>query len=169
MKYYLIFALSLLGTNALASQSWVNARSYSSNNCGYATTVLADFQITYKNEQLPWGTQIILHTGFHESYRDVYWTHPENTLMNAVDSYQWQARLNQETISARGNFHYNFIEFVFEIILPDGSRNFDNAGRGTYGHYGSPLRMGLNCLPAEFRALPVWTLEARDPGEQAHD
>jgi hypothetical protein len=108
----------------------------------YYTAVDAEFLVSYANPDLPWGTKVFLRHGFERSefhqgaLRPVSdWNDVSVSEMTASGPYRWEARLVKQVYTRGSSWHFTGLDFVFEIVLPDGHVMFDKGSDSTWGYY----------------------------------
>ncbi len=124
---------------ASASEVYVHGRSSAEQQYGAGQTIVtSDFEVTYRNENLPWGTRVALVAGYRCTNKGSWTNRDYPNEMHAVSSYAWQARFTKTTGDRYLGLCRN-LEFVFEITLPDGSKYFDNGMRAPMGFYSAAI------------------------------
>lgn len=134
-----ILALGLLVTStAFADGIWVNGRTrrVDQHGAGVSATV-AHLEVTYQNQNLPWGSEVFLASGVRCPATGGSWqnrTYPEP--MGAVAGSTWQRKL-RVTVADKYTGYCSDFEFAFLIKLPDGRSYYDNGGKAPLGFYSS--------------------------------
>lgn len=103
------------------------------NSCGYYTTTNADFDVTYRETNLPWGTKVTLVSGLagRDSFREVHWQLQNEIDMPAVASNTWRAR-RSSTLTTRGApENYSALEFVIKVTEPGKEPRYISTTTGT--------------------------------------
>ncbi|AGC41772.1 hypothetical protein MYSTI_00421 [Myxococcus stipitatus DSM 14675] len=128
----LMFALLLASTSALGGSQWVQARTVL-NTCGYFSTSQAELTLTYRNDDLPWGTSVFLIYGWGGSGVD--WAPaPQTVEAPAVAPYHWGTTVTG-VIRARTSTQYTSLNYVWKVVLPDGHEFYEKGNGSTYGYY----------------------------------
>jgi hypothetical protein len=164
MKNLLIILLISITSSAFASEIKVSGKAYDSKQCRYYWQSLADFNLSYLNDKLPWGSSVALMYGFHDRFHNQYWTSQDEIKMNSISSFTWATEISKKVVNQKGSFNYNYLEFVFKITLPNGKIIYDNGGLEPMGYYGVPVPYA-QCHPGEFKPLEVKPLAQNDPEE----
>lgn len=156
LKNIKMITLGLLVTSAaLADGVWVKGSTSQRNEYGAGQTIiLANIEVTYQKQNLPWGSEVFLVSGYR-CQNGGSWqnrTYPEP--MAAVADFTWQKKLNATVGNRYTGFCGNY-EFVFLIKLPNGQSYYDNGGRGSIGFYSA--RIPYNSL-GSVTHLPIRTL-----------
>ncbi len=154
-KFLFVLFLALFvshGTLANASQIEVSGRAYSATRCGYFSTSLSDFDISYENKDLPWGTNVTLIYGFRDSFSKKAWQFQGEIQIPATYHYTWGTSLHDVVVDSRGYFSLSDIQFVFKIRLPDGKIVWDNGGKSSLGFYQAEIPM-RTCSPGFLERL----------------
>lgn len=170
MKTHLFFILFVIlqTFSVSASNISVQGKIYSPTQCHYFWEEYGVFNINYQNKQLPWGTRVKLRYGFHDKFRvNSYWQHQDEMELNSTAPYTWGGIL-EKTVAQRGSFYFNYLEFVFQISLPNGQVYFENGDQSPMGYYGANLsNLNISCqATAQMEVLPVLNLNERDSREQ---
>lgn len=104
----------------------LKARSYKVD-WGHYYNEKSVFEFSYRNTSLKWGTRINLIYGFLEKkpYKpDQNWKNRTVVELDSVSDFTWGSALQVET---RTRFEqYDKIQFVLEIIHPDGIKTYEN-------------------------------------------
>ncbi|MCE9671665.1 hypothetical protein LY474_28045 [Myxococcus stipitatus] len=128
----LVLALLFTSTSAFAGSQWVEARTVL-NTCGYFSTAQAEVTLTYRNDDLPWGTSVFLIYGWGGSTFD--WAPaPQTVEVPAVAPYHWGTKVTS-VIRARSSTEYTSINYVWKVVLPDGHEFYEKGNGSTYGYY----------------------------------
>ncbi|AKQ64700.1 hypothetical protein A176_001612 [Myxococcus hansupus] len=131
-RHALVFALLLTSTSALAGAQWVQARTVL-NTCGYFSTSQAEIRLTYRNDDLPWGTSVFLIYGWGGSTFD--WApSPQTVEVPAVAPYHWGTTVTG-VIRSRSSTQYTHLNYVWKVVLPDGHEFYEKGNDSTYGYY----------------------------------
>ncbi|NMO13953.1 hypothetical protein HPC49_08845 [Pyxidicoccus fallax] len=159
-RHALVLALLLTSTSALAGDQWVKARTVL-NTCGYFSTSQAEITLTYRNQDLPWGTSVFLIYGFGGSTSPTTtfdWA-PQPTTVEApaVAGWHWEATV-VSVIRARSSTQYNNINYVWKVVLPDGNVFYEKGNSSTYGYYSadfSHVPMPCTNVTGQFIGTPT--------------
>lgn len=115
------------------------------HSCGYYSSTEGNFAFSYRNDDLPWGTKVFLHYGYQVQsaanggtgdFEILTWQQQKKLEMNAVSDSVWGAYLKE-------SIHYRSkpmaapfgINFVFEVLLPDGAVFWEKGTDTNNGHY----------------------------------
>ena len=127
---------------AFAAEIKSEGQVYSGTQCQYFSTNLGVLRFSYADGNLPWGTRLRVRYGFEDAFAGMpaqaTWNAIGEIEMQAVAPYTWSATTDAIEVASRGTFSFSKVEFVFEVIAPDGAARFDNGGSPT-GYYVSPL------------------------------
>lgn len=132
-------ALLISSFPAVASTSstevWV--RAYHTRCSSYDST-LADFDVTFHDSTLPWGTKVKLVSGLagnevsSQGFRDFHWDSSVEQEMHALSAHTWQAR-RSVTLANRSNpKHYSALEYVLKIEEPGKDSYYSTISNGDY-------------------------------------
>lgn len=98
---------------------------------GCAAAPDADFAITYVNESLPWGSRVVLHSGYGFYEGPPYdWLDVRDDEAKAVAPFTWKAPRHVDWHAAAAPPLR--LDFAIEIHLPDGRTIWDTNGRANY-------------------------------------
>jgi hypothetical protein len=134
-------ALSLGSSKVLGQQS-----GYRSNgtpfNCYNGGTVA--FDVTYKNQSLPWGVKLSLWRGMAGEewcggceppyYGTFDWNDHQVDAMPATGPYVWSVHTESYGYGSNAGGRFTEMKFVVRIEMPDGSIRWDNGG-SNWGYY----------------------------------
>lgn len=98
-------------------------------SCGYYSSTDGSFSISFKDEYLPWGTQVILHYGWGgysysatvNKYTPYYWNSAKSKALEAIDQFVWGTEFI-ERVASRGAYQHRFLDLAIEVIYPEGER-----------------------------------------------
>lgn len=159
-----IFILGIFSFNFLsASEIHVQGRSYTIS-CSYYNKTTGDFVVQYQNNSLPWGTKVFLTYGA-DGYTIQYGPNPAREIkltwqnkteieIFAYSEFTWGADLSMTIHERTTPDVFNGIDFVFRIVLPDGTEFYDNGGASNYGYYVANLTSQIGQCSSSERALP---------------
>jgi hypothetical protein len=136
-RHALVLSLLLTSTSALAGSQWVQARTVL-NTCGYFSTSQAEITLTYRNDDLPWGTRVFLIYGWGGSSgpsSTFDWAPaPQTVEVPAVAPWHWGTTVTG-VIRSRSSTQYTSINYVWKVVLPDGHEFYEKGNGSTYGYY----------------------------------
>lgn len=135
-RHALVLALLLTSSSALAGEQWVKARTVL-NTCGYFSTSQAELTFSYRNQDLPWGTSVFLIYGWGgtSGTTPFDWAPAAVTVeAPATAPYHWGTTVTG-VIRARSSTSYTSINYVWKVVLPDGSEFYEKGNGSTYGYY----------------------------------
>ena len=141
----LVLALLLTSTTALAGEQWVHARAIL-NSCGYFSNAQVEVTLSYRNQDLPWGTSVFLIYGWGggTSSTAFDWApQPQTVEAPATAPYHWGTKVTT-IFRARSSTEYSSINYVWKVVLPDGNVFYEKGNGSTYGYYA-----------ANFSGIPV--------------
>lgn len=141
----LLLALMLTSTSALAGEQWVQARAIL-NSCGYFSNAQVEVTLSYRNQDLPWGTSVYLIYGWGggTTTTSFDWApQPTTVQAPATAPYHWGTKVTS-IFRARSSTTYSSINYVWKVVLPDGTEFYEKGNGSTYGYYA-----------ADFTAVPV--------------
>lgn len=112
------------------------------NSCGYYSSTVGNFSFAYGNDDLPWGTKVVLHYGYQvHTFRGnqsvtLTWQDQKKIEMGSVSDFVWGAYI-KESIHYRGkpSVAPDAINFAFEVILPNGESFWEKGTDAYPGHY----------------------------------
>jgi hypothetical protein len=163
--FLLLFSVLITTFTVLPTKAEVHiqGRSYSTS-CSYYTKTIGDFLIQYNNYSLPWGTRVFLIYGA-DGYTVQYgpippreiklnWQNKKEIEVHTFSDFAWGADISLTLHERTNPDMFNGLDFVFRIVLPNGTVYYDNGGASDYGYYVANLLMqGSPCTSSE-RSLP---------------
>jgi hypothetical protein len=158
-RHALVLALLLTSTSALAGEQYVKARTVL-NTCGYFSTSQAEITFSYKNLDLPWGTSVFLIYGWGNTSGTTpfAWApQPVTVEAPATAPYHWGVTVTG-VIRARSSTEYKNINYVWKVVLPDGSEFYEKGNGSTYGYYSadfSQVAMPCTNTSGQFIGTPT--------------
>ena len=166
---FALLAISIAQSSMAANLSTL-VRTYT-HSCGYYTNTTADFRITYKNLEIPWGTRITLIYGFSnlsDKGYEVDWQYRKEQEMSAIDAYTWSTELS-ETIHTRSSAPgYDHLVFILKVIFPDGSVFYEQGSQRPWSYYQLEIPRDPTCIttnkdfPPYITVTPV-VIEQKQP------
>ena len=91
----------------------------------------ADFQVRYENKSLPWGTRVVLHSGYGFYEGPPYdWLDVRDDDAKPSGAWTWTAVRHVDWHGAAAGPRR--LDFAIEIILPDGKVVWDSNKRENY-------------------------------------
>lgn len=137
-----MFALVLLlaSATAFAGQTWVQARAVT-HSCGYYSTQNVEVTLDYQNQGLPWGTSVYLvygwggYTSTGSSNVPFTWDQSKSIPVSASAPYTWRATVTSNIAVRSSPKFYDSINFVWRVVLPDGSEFYEKGNTSTFGYY----------------------------------
>ncbi len=139
---YLSYAASLIVAaltinSVFAAEVAVHGRGYS-HSCGYYSATAGDFNVTYLNQELRWGTQVYLRYGLNGEWSQQgtrVWQRAAEVEMSAISGYTWSGKVTV-SLGSRGSAEaYDALAFVVRVVLPDGSQFFEKGSQGPQGYF----------------------------------
>ena len=128
-----LFALTLLvSTLGLGESLKVMGRDYT-YSCGYFSSMVGDYDITFKDESLPWGTKVTLIYGWDtEQWREKperkEWKYREEKVMKAVSPFTWSKQI-ETTLHSRTEAEFKkALNIVIKIEEPKQAVRYFNGG-----------------------------------------
>ncbi len=162
-KAFLTFLFLSLPAMAADIQVW--GRQFT-NSCSYYTLTWGDYDLTFRDTSLPWGTKVtavVAFAGYKTSNGQKYgfsWDRDRSIPMQAVSAHTWRAR-KSETLHSRGHdFNFTALQFIFKVESPGRAAYFVNGG-SSWGHFEVDLTAGTNpCVTGggdipQMRRLPI--------------
>jgi hypothetical protein len=153
-------------------QILVQGRGYD-DTCGHFIRTSADFEIIYRNDRLPAGSTVLLISG--ESGRSgpreekiFSWENRSVNQAQAISSHSWSIARSVVLQSRDSRRMVVKLDFVFFILLPDGSSFYDKGNVSELGHYeiatfrdltGYPCRASAAERPPALRPVFVSVIE----------
>ncbi len=122
------------------------------HSCGYYSSTYGDAHITYKNENLPWGSKVNIIYGLegitseHRSGEAIDWYNRQWTEAHAIDKWTWKAEISVGLHYRSSPRHFDTLDFVVEVILPDGHVFYDNGSLSVWGFYKARFPSQIACL-----------------------
>lgn len=143
MKSFLLF-ISLFSLTIEASEvpknTWVKGRSYL-YSCSYYSNTSGDYEIYFRDRNLPWGTKVSVVLGF-SGYRALgggareafEWDRVRTWQMKDVAPYTWYIEQRETLHSRSSNQFLTDLNFVFKIEIPNQAPYYENGG-SSYGYH----------------------------------
>ena len=156
MKILILAMILVTGVVVQAAEISVLGRAFT-NSCGYYSNAQAEVVISYKNTDLPWGSQVVLIHGLNGSdltygnHAPLEWERQGEREFSASAPYTWEGPLTLSLHSRSSSQVFDRLAMVFKITLPDGSVRFDNGG-SAMGFYEARLYQGQLACRDEGRA-----------------
>ena len=157
----LILSLSLLAPvfASPANAGEITASTYVHHCCpGYYSATYADLKFHYTSTDLPWGTTVLIKYGFKSRYgSDAHivseWKDQISVQALASAPFTWDASVKDKFIYGRGGEQESHVQFVVQIVLPDGSVIYDKGSNSTWGFWEGYLFPGSAPDAAGFAPL----------------
>jgi hypothetical protein len=138
MKFILLMFALLFAQTTFASQLRFDAR-VANHSCSYYSNRTAEVVFKYRNQSLPWGTQLVLHYGLGNSRQEAsgenQWNHIRQSAMGAIGEYTWQFKENLVLASRGSSENYDSLNFVVQIQYPNGLVTYDRGSSAAQGYY----------------------------------
>lgn len=132
------FSFALLFTVALTSiaqatqvQVWGRDYTYS---CGYFSSIEGEYDITLRDDTLPWGTEVTLVTGW-SAPGFFEWRERREIPARSVSPFTWRAHVSGTLAYRSGAERRTHLDFVFKVTLPDGTVRWINGGNGSWSFF----------------------------------
>lgn len=112
------------------------------SNCSYYSQTTAEFEIWYRDESLPWGSQVSVIYGFGGLDQSpvaagmgarLDWTDQSEKASEAVAPYTWVSRFSQVIHSRYSSRRLDQLQFVLRISLPQGGDRYFRGGQTSMG------------------------------------
>lgn len=164
-KLFCALAVTFLTFAAHAANITALGRSYSS--CSYFTVVQGDAEVTFVDQDLPWGSRVFLVSGVggvesifaNGDYvsRPLEWRERTEIEMKATAPYTWSATRTVALAERGRNAHYDHLQFVVRVELPTGENFYDNGNQSRWGYYQTyfPERVCAENEPPAFLPLTL--------------
>lgn len=136
LRNVLTLALMMVSSSAFAAETWVQARAVL-HSCGYYSSSEVEVGLSYRNYNLPWGTSVYLVYGWGGTSggTPISWENTTTVQAPATAGYTWGTTVTS-TIAARSSSKfYESINFVWKVVLPDGSEFYEKGNDSTWGYY----------------------------------
>lgn len=106
--------------------------------CGYFTHGAGEFDVTFQNKDLPWGTKVWLIAGwggtrFQDARFD--WRYRNEIEMSAVAPFTWQAKVQKTLHERTSSESLDRFQFVFKVEVPQRPPYWVNGGSSTWGYF----------------------------------
>jgi len=133
--------LSLGSSKVLGQQS-----GYRSDEAMFSCTPggTVGFDVTYKNQSLPWGVKVELWRGMageewcggcEPAYYGTFdWSYHQVDTMTAIQPWVWSVHTESYGYGAGAGGRFTEMKYVLRITLPDGTVRWDNGGSNV-GYY----------------------------------
>lgn len=135
-----VFALVLMlfSSSAFAAETYVQARAVL-HSCGYYSTQEVEVGLSYVNTGLPWGTSVYLVYGWGgtEGSNVFDWRNTTTVQAPATAGYTWGTTVTSQIAARSSPTFFEHIDFVWKVVLPDGSEFYEKGNNSTYGYYKS--------------------------------
>ena len=134
-RVVLALGLMLASSTALAGEQWAQAR-LTSFTCGYWSYTGAEVGLSYRNQDLPWGTSVYLRYGWAgiDGYTPFDWADQREIEVSASAPYTWSTTVSR-AILGRGGPRFHSINFVWRVVLPNGHEFYEKGNDSTWGFY----------------------------------
>ncbi len=102
-------------------------------SCGYFSAMVGDYDVTFKDESLPWGTKLTLIYGWNvEKWghppQNKEWMYREEVEMKSVSPFNWSTQI-EATLHARTSSEYrNGLNLVVKVEVPNRGVRYYNGG-----------------------------------------
>jgi len=108
-------------------------------SCGYFSSMQGEYDITFKDESLPWGTKVTLISGWDverwghpPTYRT--WSYREEKEMKSVSPYTWSTRLEAQLHGRTTSEYRQALDMVVKVEVPNQAPKFYN-GTSRWGYF----------------------------------
>lgn len=161
MKYNVLTCFTMFFVSigmANASEVKLQGRGYT-HSCGYFSNSAADFSITYRNYDLPWGSRVFVKYGFggfmqisdnYGGHRELFeWAYPNEIEASSVAPYTWTITLPETTTHDRSSNQWlNALQFVVKVQFPDHREIIEHGSNSTWGFFESKFNYSdvSNCV-----------------------
>lgn len=112
---------------------------------GYYSAVDGRFTINYTNYDLPWGSRVYLRYGFERGVFQngklqtaSHWNDIGHIELTSSGPYKWEGAVSKQLYSRGSSSQLSALEFVVQVVLPDGHDFFDKGSNCTSGYYRAP-------------------------------
>lgn len=157
-----VFTSSQVSADSTHIEAFGRLRSFSSPAW---ISVQGDFIVSYHNDTLPWGTTVRLRHGFKradiingELRETSTWNDIAVPNCEAVGPFRWEARVSKQLSERNSSFRYTALEFVIEVIYPDGSVAYEKGSDSLWGYFEVDVPQETeSCRPfgSDYCILPV--------------
>jgi len=148
-KAFLVFFFLSLPAMAADIQVW--GRQFT-NSCSYYTLTWGDYDLTFRDTTLPWGTKVTAVVAFagNRMVNGVpqlfSWDRSRYISMEAASAFTWRARKSEELHSRSHDTTFTRLQFIFKVEAPGRAAYFVNGG-SSWGHYEVDLtRTTIPCV-----------------------
>ena len=109
------------------------------NSCGYFSAMNGDYQVTYTDRTLPWGTKVTAIYGWDVEH----WNHPPKTIewqdreekeMKAISPFVWGLDISTQLHSRSSNQFKKALDLTIKIQVPNEPVRYFNGGT-TWGFF----------------------------------
>lgn len=143
LRFLLLFAVMIFSPVTYAAEKSIKLDGRIMESCGYFSAWNGEFNLTYFNNALPWGTKVEAVYGFHgwtsESNgqtRD--WIITRTSELKAVSPYTWAIRL-AEPVAVRSERWFDQLQFAIKYTLPGGDSFYDKGSNSSFGYYSADI------------------------------
>lgn len=173
MKHLFTAAFILGSSTSFSSPSLeVWGRAYE-NTCSVHSNTTADFDVTFRDSSLPWGTKISLISGLggidaspvSNDVKQLHWQNQREQEMPAVAANTWRVRRSAYIADRSYTRRFSSLEFTIKIQQPGRDPQYVNSNE-PWSYLRSTLDTSIiGCAPSvkylpEFRQLDVAAVPA---------
>jgi hypothetical protein len=136
-NFAVVLGAFVLPKFALASDVKINAF-LNIPPCSEPQVRTGHFEVLYSNTALPPNSRVTLHLGWEVKQPDgsaVDWQQIGEVLMDVIGFGTWNAPVERDLESDKGETLANAMNFVFKIQYPDGGVGFDKGNSSRLGFY----------------------------------
>ena len=122
----------------MAGDLRVRGRDYV-HSCGYFSAMNGDYEVTFSDRTLPWGTKVTVIYGWDVDYwnhppKTVEWQYREEREMTAVAPFTWRADIATQLHARTNNQFKKALNLVIKLQIPNEPDRYFNGG-STWGFY----------------------------------
>lgn len=134
----------------------------SSINCSSSAIRDGEFWFNFVDTNIPWGSRVNVLYGFQKSSfgrpQISDWADSQSLALVAKGAYSWGMFITLP-VRAPGRFKYSQINFVFEVILPDGTKVYEKGNNSARGFFTADLEsVPYDCPPRATTRMEIKTV-----------
>jgi len=166
LRNVLAVLLVFASSSALAAETWAEGRKVL-HSCVYASSYEAEVSLHYRNYTLPWGTSVYLVQGWggYDNGTPIDWENTQTHAVSASAPWTWSITLRAGVSWRSSPKWYEHIDFVWKVVLPDGSEFYEKGNGSTWGYYAGDIsQLPAPCVSdsnfiGDPQPLPVSSIE----------
>ncbi len=132
---FLFMSISLKANEIEVTGTITNPSCGPHGSCGYFSSMDGEFNITYRNTEIKWGSHVLLKYAYGDGFNpQKEWVQEKLMVMPAINKSTWGANFKDQ-VAARGSYGYSKLKFIFIILNPDMTTSIDKGSDSSLGYY----------------------------------